>query len=478
MSRIVISAPTITPRQRLLIRHPARVLWIGTGTKTGKTIALGTWITEGLLAGELCAWVGPWFQRTRAAFEGIKAMLAPMIDSSEIRATEGMLRIRSTSGGGLDCYSGDNPEALFGGNYSRVVLDEASRMPEKAFTAALTITSATRGKVRCAFNVELGAKNWAIRNLLRVQAMTAEQREKMSEEVMCFPTGGEGLVDPALIEMMRAQMPEPLWRALYLAEIPESDTSLFRNLDQIFNGQALAGPVDGRTYAMGVDLGRKQDFTVATVIDSRSHAIVASDRFHEISWSLQVQRCAALYKRFRCSKAMVDATGIGDPVIEELQKAGLYIKPYIFTAPSRKALLENLILACDKLEISLPASDRFGFYKHEMQSFEYQLDGSSIKYAAPPNMHDDCVMSLALSLEAATHGAFELTLVNYRLQQLQQAQVKCFQTQQAPDRCDTCGSTAVVIRGQLLRCNQCGSETRWYPPPPAEAPRNPERRHL
>jgi hypothetical protein len=481
----------LTARQRQLISNPARIVFCGTGTKTGKTMALGVWMLQGMLAGESCAWIGPWFARSRSAYETIKSLLAPFIATGEVTCTDGILRIRAAGGGGIDFYSGDaGGESLFGGNYSRVVLDEASRMPEKVFAAALTIISATGGKIRLAFNVELGSKNWAIRNLLRVQAMSPEQRRASSEDYMTFPTGGEGLVAPELIEAFKSAMPAPLWRALYLAEIPESDTSLFRNLDKIFTGQELDGPAEGAHYACGIDLGRKQDYSVITVIDVKTKAVVACDRFHEISWTVQTQRCASLYKKFHCNKAVVDATGIGDPITEELVKLGLKVDPFIFTQSSRKSLLEALIVACDNSVIALPASQKFAVYRQELESFEYQLDGSTIRYSAPEHMHDDSVMSLALALHASKHSVLLLavaTLVNWCMDKyghpLWQEHYAEYKAEIEPasdplataatetplalpansNRCPVCGGYLNPRYGKLLCGGKCGSEFQETP---------------
>ena len=159
-------------------------------------------------------------------------------------------------------------------------------------------------------------------------------------------------------------------------------------------------------YYMGIDLARKSDWTVTTVIDGDGH-VVAMDRFHQISWSLQVERCAMLYRTFHCVKAVVDSTGIGDVVIEQLEAQGLTIEAYLFTVPSRKALIEGLVLAFDNCEITIPATERFAVYRAELESFEYTLDGSTIRYEAPSGHNDDCVMSLALAVHGwrASRGA-------------------------------------------------------------------------
>ena len=381
------------------MEHEARVLHVGAGTKTGKSMALFCWLIEGLLRGEACCYSGPWFFRSRRAFDEIKILLRPFIASRAVRVNEARLQVVSTRGGYLDFVSGDNPDAAFGGNYDRVVVDEASRHPAAIYTAALTTISATGGKLRLAFNLELGSKNWAIANLLRVQRLSPEERQRTGEDFLTFPTGGDGLVDPILIELLRSQMPLPLWEALYLGKIPESDCSLFRNLDKIFTGQELEGPEVGRQYILAADVARKKDWSVLTVIDDRGR-VVASDRFHEISWSLQTERAKLLYETFHCQRAICDGTGVGDVVAEKFEEAGMNVESFIFTVPSRRLLIEELVMACDNCEIVVPATEKFKVFRSELESMEYQLDGSSIKYAVPSGCNDDALFSLALATHA------------------------------------------------------------------------------
>lgn len=390
----------LTERQRKLVESKARILVIGAGTKTGKSLALFYWLIRGMLDGQACCYVGPYYFRSRAAFDEIKAMLLPWVLDRIIKINEARLQITSMNGGRIDFISGDNEQTLYGQNFQRIVLDESSRMSEIVYSAALTTISAgTNGRLRMAFNLDLGSKNWSIRHLLRIQALTPEERAKTGEDYMCFPTGGDGLVSDEVIQQFKAQMPRQLWEALYLAIVPESDCSLFHNLDTIFTGREIAEPEPGKMYYMGLDLARKADFTCATIVDEEG-SIVYGERFSQMDWSLQVGRAAILYRTYRCTKAIVDATGLGDPVCEALEELQLRVERFVFTVPSRKALIEELVLACDNKEIRIPSTERFKVYRQEMEAFEYILDGTSIKYAAPSGMHDDTVMSLAL----ATHG--------------------------------------------------------------------------
>ncbi len=48
----------------------------------------------------------------------------------------------------------------------------------------------------------------------------------------------------------------------------------------------------------------------------------------------------------------------------------------------------------------IPDTEKFKVMKAELEAFEYVMDGTSIKYSAPPNATDDCVFALALAVHA------------------------------------------------------------------------------
>ncbi|MGB2637782.1 MAG: hypothetical protein WAN32_02415 [Candidatus Acidiferrum sp.] len=444
-----------------------------------------------MLKGQANGFVGAWFYRSKRAFDETKNLLEPFIRSRQVRINEGRLQIVSTSGGYIDFLSGDNPDSLFGSNFDRLVLDESSRMPRAIHAAALTVISATNGKLRCLFNLELGQKNWSVANLLRVQRMTKEERERASEDFMCFPTDPL-LVDAQLVQTLKNQMPLPLWEALYEAKIPDSDCSLFRGLDRIFVGAERETPAEGVRYFLGVDLARKQDFTSATVIDEDGN-VVAMERFTQMDWSLQVSKVALLYRTFHCVKCIADSTGVGDAICEQLEAMGIEVERFVFTTPSRKALIEELILATDNREYTIPPGSKFHVYEEELSSFEYVLDGTSTKYEAPG--HDDTVFSLALAVHGFRQNrGLVFGVLDYGKRMLAevaagirdrfgelihkpepvivrtvpvaakpvQTRVDNFrawmQGAKAP-ACPACKSAATTYLGSVLHCNQCGQDS-------------------
>ena len=493
----------LTERQRKFVESKARILVCGAGTKTGKSLAAFFWLVRGMLDGQACCYVGPYYFRSRAAFDEIKTMLQPWILDRIVKVNEARLQITSMNGGRIDFISGDNEQTLYGQNFQRIVLDESSRMSETVYVAALTTISGTNGRLRMLFNLDLGSKNWSVKHLLRIQRMIPEERERTGEDFMTFPTGGDGLVSDEVIQQFKKQMPLQLWEALYLAIVPESDCSLFRNLDEIFTGRELSEPEPGKRYYMGLDLARKADFSCATIVDEDGN-VVYGERFSQTDWSLQVGRAALLYRTYGCAKCIVDATGLGDPVCESLEELQLNVERYVFTVPSRKSLIEELVLACDNKEIRVPNTERFQIYRQEMESFEYQLDGTSVKYAAPANSHDDTTMSLALAVHGfrSARGAVLGVLLVLQKQAREIAEGvrdvwgellhkpkpkplpelvanAAIIRSEAPKPkantpCKNCGSTCTILMsggvGKLIvHCNECAANDGVLPPKPAGA---------
>jgi hypothetical protein len=89
----------------------------------------------------------------------------------------------------------------------------------------------------------------------------------------------------------------------------------------------------------------------------------------------------------------VDSTGVGDPILEDLQREGIAIEGLKFTSSSKQQLMEGLATAIQQGKIGFPE----GAITNELQVFEYQFTSNGVRYSAPSGFHDDCVMALALA---------------------------------------------------------------------------------
>jgi hypothetical protein len=65
---------------------------------------------------------------------------------------------------------------------------------------------------------------------------------------------------------------------------------------------------------------------------------------------------AEFCRRFGNAYLLIDSSGVGDPVFDELKREYGKVEGYKFTNPTKKALIENLGIMLDNGEISFPGN--------------------------------------------------------------------------------------------------------------------------
>ena len=229
------------------------------------------------------------------------------------------------------------------------------------------------------------------------------------------PTAINKYISQEEISEMKRDMTEMMFSQEVMAEFLSEETGVFKKIRQCIVG-TYKKAVDGRFYVMGVDLAKTVDFTVLTVMDSVTREVVAWERFQDLSWSVQKLRIQELASRYNNALCIVDSTGVGDPITEDLQRAGLSLwysgekAGFKFTNDSKNQLINNLAIAIEQRRITFPNEP---ILIDELNAFEYGItDGGRIKYGAPDGKHDDCVISLALACWALKSQMVEAQLLN------------------------------------------------------------------
>jgi phage terminase large subunit-like protein len=381
----------MSPDQTRMIDDPHPLLWVGTGTKTGKTVAGAQWIIEGIALGDRCAWVGPWFKRTRTGWEHVAGAFKAAKLAGLVRSRDDEMRLLlPASGGVLECFSGDNPDSIFGEAFNRVFVDEAGRQPPGVLSAVTSTTTATNGRIKVAFNLDRGRRHWAIAGLL-----AARSGDDPAQGWITLKTSQSPYVPAEAIERARRTLPAHVFAALYDAEIQDDGATVFRGIEGCIAGE-LEPYRQGFRYVIGVDLARKVDWTVACVVCVETRHVVAWERSHGLPWHEQRRRIKALAEAYHGARCVVDATGVGDPNVEELVRDGVRVDPFVFTGPSKRDLVESLIVAVEQRRVTFP---RIEALVSELEVFEYEQRPSGLlSYNAPDGYHDDCVMALALAV--------------------------------------------------------------------------------
>lgn len=363
---------------------------ISAGRRWGKTLMACDLALQTGLEGKRAWWVAPTYPVSQVAWRELRfaSRQIPGVDISESDR-----RITYPTGGWVQVRSADNPDSLRGDGLDLVVIDEAAFVTEEAWSEALRPALADRRGKALIISTPKG-RNWFWRAFQLGQ--DASQGEWKSWQA---PTSSNPHIARQELLDAKAGVPERVWRQEFLAEFLEDGGSVFRGVRSAATARTLTHAEPGRRYVLGVDWGKVEDFTVITVLDDESGEVVKVDRFNQIDYTVQKGRVVAAFEAFRPMAVVVERNSIGEPLIEDLQRAGMPITPFTTTNASKSLVIDALSLAFERGEIKIPNDP---VLVSELEAFEMErLPGGSFRFAAPAGMHDDCVMSLAF----AWHGS-------------------------------------------------------------------------
>ena len=135
------------------------------------------------------------------------------------------------------------------------------------------------------------------------------------------------------------------------------------------------------------------DCTVGVGLDQ--HGLTCRLQRFQMPWQ---ETLATIRTETGTVKALVDATGVGDPIVEALQRGQRNFEGFKFTSQSKQALMEGLAVAIQHGDVGYP----MGWLTTELESFEYVYTRTGVRYSAPEGMHDDGVCALALAVRQFT----------------------------------------------------------------------------
>ena len=373
------------PKQQDAIYCPERYGVIEASTKSGKTFGCMGWLLEHALEGKkgwAYWWIAPSYFQSKIVWRRFMDTLP--IDRRKGNETE----LTITLGNGATMYfkTGDKPDLLYGEDVYAAVIDEDCRIREDAWHALRTTLTATQGPVRLIGNVH-GRKNWAFK-----LARQAEQGKSGYHyaKLTAWDAVEAGVLERAEVEDARDALPLAVFNELYLAEPTEDGSNPF----DIKAIQDCTMPLlaEGPAVDFGWDLARGKrpgsDWTVGIGLNKDRRACNL-ERF-QMPWNSTVLRIRSITGTV---PALVDATGVGDPIVEELQRGGGNYEGFTFTSQSKQQIMGGLAVAIQQRKIGFPE----GPVVDELEGFEYVYTRTGVQYSAPEGLNDDCVCALALA---------------------------------------------------------------------------------
>lgn len=292
----------------------------------------------------------------------------------------------------------EDPDKHRGTNPFDVVFDEYSEQPEQIWTAIFQpVLMENGGTATFVFTPKGKNHSWKLLQLAKANPL--------------WFTSLKGVKDTEVftkeeLNEIRRNTPQSLFSQEYEIEFMEGAGAFFRRVTKNTYAKDTYLPEQG-DFQIGVDLAKYQDWTVITPFNLNHFIAYEQERFNQVDWNLQKARIEASARRHlapdtgQTALVVPDATGLGDPIVEDLKARGLRVygdsgEGFKFTELSRKQLLDNLAILLEQDKIKIPNDE--GLIS-ELESFQYSLsERGKIKVQVPDGMTDDRVMSLALSV--------------------------------------------------------------------------------
>ena len=377
-------------KQKLLHDSNARFRTVTCGRRWGKTTcAANALVGNAWTVVDNYFWAAPTYQNTRIGMEMIARFKGAFSKFNQSSQPVAHLK----NGSRIDFISLENWETKVGEGYRGGVVDEAALVRRKAWEQSIRPSLSDKQGWAILIGTPKG-RNWFYHEHCR-----GNDDAYPNYASFVFPSNSSPYFPQE--EWIEAQktLPSDVFRQEYEAEFLEDSAGVFRNIRACATG-SFVDPISGHEYVAGWDIAKHQDFSVLIVIDTTTQSVVAFDRFNQVDYTVQIERIAHIVRSYNAF-LLVDSTGVGDPILDQLRLTDISVDGYLFTNKSKQQLVQALQVSIEREEITYPDIPEL---LHELELYQYEMTRSSnVRYSAPEGFHDDCVMALALSNWAMTH---------------------------------------------------------------------------
>ena len=365
------------------------------GRRWGKTYMCGAYALAVADFGGSVAWVAPSYKNSRPMWRFVERHVS---QAPRVELLRSLRTAEFPSGGRIAIHSGDNNgDSLRSEDFDLVIVDEAARVTEAAIYDAIMPTLADRGGRLVAISTPKG-RNWFYREFMRAKngakdyaAFTAPSVANPIRTIQEAYWRAKDLVSSRT------------WRQEWNAEFVDDTGGTFRGVRALATATRRDVAQDGHYYTFGVDWGRTNDFTVITVLDTSAQEVVARDRFTDTDWLTQMNRVVSLANKFKPYAIWAESNSMGGPLAEALAQRGLPIRPFVTTNESKRAIIDALALAFEGGKLRITDDEDL---LTELEAYETKTTRlGTVTSGAPPGLHDDGVISLALAWQGLTSGS-------------------------------------------------------------------------
>ena len=396
------------PYQAKLLSDSKKRLVACMGRQSGKTTTIAVKAIYFAITndGVTILITSPSLRQSMIMFSRISSFVfTPPVRNRVVRATRTIIQFDNRS----EIVALPASENLLRGYTAHLIIcDEAAFMPEEVITNIIFPMISTTDGYAIFLSTPWGRNHFFYRAFMNPNYSIHKIKSSQCP-----------LIKPEFLDEMRRNMTEEAFRMEYEAEFVEATTSYFSQdlirscidpeIEFISSIDLYIPPGE---YCGGCDLGKLQDYSVFVVvqkINSQIRLVFLREFPLETPYSHVIGFMVRANEKFRFRKILVDKSGVGEVVAEEIKGQGLMnTEGQSFTAQSKAEMLAFLKVKMEQGLFKMPYDRRLCEQINE-QRFEYTKSGQ-LKFWHPTGSHDDQLWALALACFAAkeTEAAGEL----------------------------------------------------------------------
>lgn len=389
------------PHQIPILESKARFRTLAAGRRFGKTKVGARIISQRARTkpDSMNWWIANSYRNVRRGYKEVVRQTPPELLSKPAPvSTSTDLILSFKNGASMEFYSAGNADALAGEGVDFVVMDEGGLIEDRVWNQLVRPTLMDKLGEALLISTPRG-HNWFYKAWLKGQEGDPAYASWQ------FSQADNPYIDPAETEEVRKELPEILYRQEILAEFLAGGASIFGG------GVAKEGavmdmlmPPAGQVY-IGVDLADKEDFTVVSGVRESDHRPCIHERFNQLGWPTQKEQIADIVRETEALAGvdsvtvMVDSTGVGDVVFEDLQFMGVDVIGQKFSNEWKEKAVKLLAADLERGRAFIHADA-----KKEFENYEFTMtDAGRYKFAASGDGHDDEVSAKLLEHWALHH---------------------------------------------------------------------------
>ena len=327
------------------------------------------------------AWVTPVYKQGKKVFSELEKATRT---SGFFEFNQSELTVKGF-GSTISFFSGERPDNIRGNTFDYLIIDETAFTREELWSEVLSATVLVKGKKVLFISTPKGKNHF--------HTLSLQPNYDNRYKYFHFTSYDTPFINELDLEERKRSLPSHIFRQEYLAEFLDNSSGLFANVRE-----CIGEPSNSSKYYGGLDIGRADDYTVLTIINEYKQ-VVYCERWRHDEWTRIIDKVGLKINEYQ-AKVYVEVNNQGDVFYEMLKKiCGKLVYPFVTSTKTKPIMIEDLAVLFEQKEIQIL---NVSWLIDELEAFTYIYNQTTrnVQYSAPQGVHDDSVISLALSYQA------------------------------------------------------------------------------